>query len=95
MDTFGQHRAIDLIWYTAWCNYMTRVADAFQFTLETENVFLEPEKKPEKKTDSSDSEMCATSILPSPPSRSPFLSPSHSQFQRRLGGEGRVRAGDV
>jgi alkylhydroperoxidase family enzyme len=37
--TFGNRRAIDLIWHGAWCNYMTRVADAFQFPLEKENVF--------------------------------------------------------
>src|SRR4051812_33182541 len=35
-DTFGRHGAIDLIWYAAWCNYMTRVADAFQLPLERE-----------------------------------------------------------
>ena len=40
--TFGNHRAVDLIWYTAWCNYMTRVADAFQLPLESENVFAPP-----------------------------------------------------
>lgn len=40
VQTFGRHRAIDLIWRTAWGNYMTRVADAFQFPLEKENVFL-------------------------------------------------------
>jgi hypothetical protein len=42
---FGRHRAIDVIWRAAWCNYMTRVADAFQFPLEKENVFLPPPKK--------------------------------------------------
>ena len=42
VKTFGRHRAIDLIWYTAWCNYMTRVADAFQLPLERDNVFLDP-----------------------------------------------------
>jgi alkylhydroperoxidase family enzyme len=41
-ETFGEHRALDLIWYVAWCNYMTRVADAFQLPLEQENVFMEP-----------------------------------------------------
>ena len=46
--TFGKERAIDIIWYIAWCNYMTRVADAFQLPLEQENVFAEPEKKPEE-----------------------------------------------
>src|SRR5262245_61032139 len=39
VDVFGADRALDLIWYNAWCNYMTRVADAFQFPLEQENVF--------------------------------------------------------
>jgi hypothetical protein len=45
---FGRHRALDLIWYGGWCNYMTRVADAFQLPLEKENVFA-PAKKEEKK----------------------------------------------
>jgi alkylhydroperoxidase family enzyme len=47
IDTFGRHRAIDVIWRGAWCNYMTRVADAFQFPLERENVFM-PAKGKEK-----------------------------------------------
>jgi alkylhydroperoxidase family enzyme len=42
IDTFGQQRALDLIWHASWCNYMTRVADAFQLPLEPENVFQEP-----------------------------------------------------
>ena len=42
IDSFGPHRALDLIWYTAWCNYMTRVADAFQLPLERDNVFARP-----------------------------------------------------
>jgi alkylhydroperoxidase family enzyme len=42
--TFGPARAVDLVWYGAWCNYMTRVADAFQLPLETTNVFA-PAKK--------------------------------------------------
>ena len=46
--TFGKERAVDIIWYISWCNYMTRVADAFQLPLEQENVFAEPEKKPEE-----------------------------------------------
>ena len=44
-DTFGKHGAIDLIWYAAWSNYMTRVADAFQLPLERDNVFARPAKK--------------------------------------------------
>jgi hypothetical protein len=44
-NTFGPERATDLIWYTSWCNYMTRVADAFQFNLERDNVFAQPTAK--------------------------------------------------
>jgi alkylhydroperoxidase family enzyme len=39
--TFGRNRAVDLIWYGSWCNYMTRVADAFQLPLERDNVFAD------------------------------------------------------
>lgn len=35
----GPEQALDTIWYICWCNYMTRVADAFQLPLERENVF--------------------------------------------------------
>jgi alkylhydroperoxidase family enzyme len=45
VEVFGRERAVDLIWYVAWCNYMTRVADAFQLPLEKENCFAPPEKK--------------------------------------------------
>jgi alkylhydroperoxidase family enzyme len=45
VEVFGPERAVDLIWYVSWCNYMTRVADAFQLPLETENCFMPPEKK--------------------------------------------------
>ena len=44
IEAFGKHRALDVIWRAAWCNYMTRVADAIQFSLEKENVFM-PEKR--------------------------------------------------
>jgi alkylhydroperoxidase family enzyme len=40
--TFGPDRAVDVIWYASWCNYMTRVADAIQFPLERDNVFASP-----------------------------------------------------
>jgi hypothetical protein len=40
-QVFGDARAVDIVWYIAWCNYMTRVADAFQLPLEEENVFAE------------------------------------------------------
>ncbi len=41
---FGRERAVDLIWYVAWCNYMTRIADAFQLPLEKQNAFAPPKK---------------------------------------------------
>ncbi len=44
-ETFGRERALDLIWYAAWGNYMTRVADAFQLPLERDNVFARPAKE--------------------------------------------------
>jgi len=43
-ETFGRHRAVDLIFYTAWANYMTRVGDAFQLPLEREDPFRPPPK---------------------------------------------------
>jgi alkylhydroperoxidase family enzyme len=49
VETFGRHRAVDLIWRTAWFNYMTRVADTFQFPLERENVFLQLSRLKEQK----------------------------------------------
>lgn len=42
---FGPDKAAHLIWYIAWCNYMTRVADALQPPLERTNVFAPPAKK--------------------------------------------------
>ena len=45
IEVFGRERTVDLIWYVSWCNYMTRVADAFQLPLEKENCFMPPEKK--------------------------------------------------
>src|SRR6516164_7673796 len=41
----GRERALDTVWYMCWCNYMTRVADAFQIPLEPENVFQDATKK--------------------------------------------------
>ncbi len=46
----GREQALDTIWYVCWCNYMTRVADAFQIPLEAENVFLEATPPAKKKT---------------------------------------------
>jgi hypothetical protein len=39
---FGEVKAIDVMWQSSWCNYMTRVADAFQLPLERDNVFAPP-----------------------------------------------------
>jgi hypothetical protein len=36
---FGRERALDIIWWSCRCHYMTRVADAFQLPLERRNVF--------------------------------------------------------
>src|SRR4051794_32177406 len=41
----GPEHALDAIWYVCWCNYMTRVADAFQIPLEPVNVFADPSPK--------------------------------------------------
>ena len=46
VKTFGAARAMDVIWYSSWVNFMTRFADAFQLPLEKENVFAAPAKKP-------------------------------------------------
>jgi hypothetical protein len=39
VDHFGPGRALDVIWWSSRCHYMTRVADAFGLPLEKENVF--------------------------------------------------------
>lgn len=49
VTTFGPERTADIIWYIGWCNYMTRIADAFQFPLEKENVFAPPPADKPKK----------------------------------------------
>jgi alkylhydroperoxidase family enzyme len=49
IEVFGRERTVDLIWYVAWCNYMTRVADAFQLPLEKENCFMPPAPKDTEK----------------------------------------------
>jgi alkylhydroperoxidase family enzyme len=48
-DTFGRERAVDVIWYSSWVNFMTRFADAFQLPLERENVFMPPKEPAPKK----------------------------------------------
>ncbi|MCI0705594.1 MAG: hypothetical protein L0241_31425 [Planctomycetia bacterium] len=45
IEVFGANRTMDLIYYVSWCNYMTRIADAFQLPLEKDNVFAPPPKK--------------------------------------------------
>ena len=45
---FGVERALDVIWWSCRCHYMTRVADAFQLPLERENVFENPPRKDDK-----------------------------------------------
>jgi hypothetical protein len=48
---FGTARALDVLWWSCRCHYMTRVADAFQLPLERENVFGDraPVKKERQK----------------------------------------------
>jgi hypothetical protein len=36
---YGRERTMDVIWWSAHCHYLTRVADAFQLPLERDNVF--------------------------------------------------------
>lgn len=52
IDHFGRERALDVIWWSCRCHFMTRVADGFQLPLERENVFqppVPPPKVPEEK----------------------------------------------
>jgi hypothetical protein len=49
IDHFGLDRAIDVVWWSCRCHYMTRVADGLQLPLERENVFQPPTTTPEKK----------------------------------------------
>ena len=51
VEVFGRERTADLVYYIAWCNYMTRIADAFRLPLEKENVFAPPPKKDDKGKD--------------------------------------------
>jgi hypothetical protein len=39
LQHFGPERALDVVWWTCRCHYMTSVADAFQLPLEQANVF--------------------------------------------------------
>ena len=38
---FGAERAIFVLMYASRCNYMTRISNGFQLTLERENVFFD------------------------------------------------------
>ena len=46
VDHFGPQRALDVLWWSCRCHYMTRVADAFQLPLERDNVFQRPKPPP-------------------------------------------------
>jgi hypothetical protein len=46
VDRLGPERALDAIWWSSRCHFMTRVADAFQLPLEKENVFQRPPAPP-------------------------------------------------
>src|SRR5580765_5656642 len=39
IDHYGRERALDVVWWSCRCHFMTRVADGFQIPLERENVF--------------------------------------------------------
>jgi alkylhydroperoxidase family enzyme len=41
VDRFGLERAIDVIWWSSRCQFMTKISDAFQLQLERENVFAD------------------------------------------------------
>ena len=49
IDHFGTERALDVLWWACRCHYMTRVADAFQISLERQNVFQPPAKPQDPK----------------------------------------------
>lgn len=46
IEHLGRERALDAVWWSSRCHYMTRVADAFQLPLERENVFQRPTEAP-------------------------------------------------
>ena len=39
VEKFGRERAIDVIWWSSRCQFMTKISDAFQLQLERDNVF--------------------------------------------------------
>src|SRR3954447_12442678 len=48
VETFGRERAVDVLWYASWVNFMTRFADAFQLRGEGENVSPQQKKGGER-----------------------------------------------
>lgn len=46
VDHLGPERALDAVWWSSRCHFMTRVADGFQLPLEQENVFQRPLEPP-------------------------------------------------
>ena len=51
LDCFGRERALDVIWWSCRCHFMTRVADGFQIPLERDNVFQPPSAPPKTPRD--------------------------------------------
>jgi hypothetical protein len=47
MTHFGAARALDAIWWSSRCHFMTRVADGLQLPLERENVFQDRSRENE------------------------------------------------
>lgn len=54
IEQLGPERALDAVWWSSRCHYMTRVADAFQLPLERENVFQRPRPAQPQTPDSQD-----------------------------------------
>jgi hypothetical protein len=48
IDHFGRERALDVVWWSSRCQFMTKISDAFQLQLERDNVFADfPAPAPE------------------------------------------------
>jgi alkylhydroperoxidase family enzyme len=45
---FGHERALDVVWWSSRCQYMTKISDAFQLQLERENVFGDSPSPPKE-----------------------------------------------
>jgi hypothetical protein len=57
IEHLGPERALDAVWWSSRCHYMTRVADAFQLPLEQENVFQRPSEPPPSSDESEPKEI--------------------------------------